>query len=337
MNPPAKSPAERRVLVPEGLSAVLRTAAPPSALVARLEGETMGTRWMARMNLPPRVNLSDLERGIESCLSRIISQMSNWEAGSDICRFNEAASDTWYALPADFLNVVRAALRVAQESDGAFDPTMGALTGLWGFGPAGRPASLPSERTVQTQLVRGGWHKLVLKDDALLQPGGVHLDFSGIAKGYAVDCLSRFLADAGVTNHLVEIGGELRGHGVKPSAMPWWVGLDSGVDIPQTVIALHDIAIATSGSERSFEHEGRSYSHTIDPATGRPLDNEIVSVTVLHSECMMADAYATALMVMGVQRGITFAVKHDIKALFVFRTGKGLMEHLTPACLAMAS
>lgn len=327
--------ASRRVLVPQSLSAALRTGAPPSAQVARLCGETMGTSWSAVMNMPPGLALSDVEVAITAMLDSLVAQMSHWLPDSNLGRFNRAPAESWHDLPPDFLAVTQAALTVAAQSDGAFDPTQGALVNLWGFGPEGPRDAPPPEAEVKALMAQAGWRRLVMDGARVKQPGGLHLDYSGIAKGYAVDCLSRLLTQMGIRNHLVEIGGELRGAGVKPDATPWWVGLDSGVGSTETVVALHGLSIATSGSERGFVHDVRAYCHTLDPRTGAPLENAVASVTVLHAECLLADAYATALMVMGAERGLAFAAEHGLAALFVLRDGQGLAERLSPACQAM--
>jgi FAD:protein FMN transferase len=164
------------------------------------------------------------------------------------------------------------------------------------------------------------------------------LDLSGIAKGHAVDRVSDALTALGATSHLVEIGGELKGRGVKPDAQPWWVEIErvEGDASPRTVAALFDLAMATSGDyRRAFRHEGRLYPHTIDGSTGRPVSNNLASVTVLHASAMKADAYASALTVMGPFEGPEYAEAVGLAALFVERTPRGLVERMTPAFKAM--
>jgi thiamine biosynthesis lipoprotein len=162
------------------------------------------------------------------------------------------------------------------------------------------------------------------------------LDLSGIAKGYAVDLVARALRDAGSAAALVEIGGELSGYGVKPDGTPWWVAVDgdAGAEAP-IMAALHGLAIATSGCERCFTHAGKSYSHTIDPRTGWPIDNGMISATVLHESCMQADAYATALMVLGADAAIAFAETYGLAALVRHRTSGSLVERVSTQLQAM--
>ena len=185
-----------------------------------------------------------------------------------------------------------------------------------------------------------GWQKLRLNPDArgVMQMGGMKLDFSGIAKGHAVDRVSDRLTAMGATSHLIEIGGELKGRGVKPDAQPWWVEIERVEDspAPRTVAALFDLAVATSGDyRRAFVHDGRLYPHTLDGSTGRPVNSNLTSVTVLHASAMMADAYATALTVMGPFDGPDYAEAAGLAAHFVERTERGPVERMTPAFAAM--
>jgi thiamine biosynthesis lipoprotein len=175
-------------------------------------------------------------------------------------------------------------------------------------------------------LQRVGWQRLQIDagQRKALQPGGLYLDLSSIAKGYGVDCVAECVERAGVRHYLAEVGGELRGQGCKPDGSPWWVELEAVPDVSsQTrtwIAALDGLSIATSGDyRRYFERDSRRYAHTLDPRNGRPVRNAPASVTVLHAECMQADALATALTVLGLQDGMAYAERHDIAALFVMR------------------
>jgi thiamine biosynthesis lipoprotein len=160
-----------------------------------------------------------------------------------------------------------------------------------------------------------------LRSGSARQPGGARLDLSAIAKGYAVDSVAQRLASEGLVSYLVEIGGELRGRGVKPDGQPWWVSVEPPPGCPlQVTSALSGWAIATSGDyRRFFEHGGRRYAHTLDPRTGRPLDDPPASVSVLHAECMAADAWSTALMVLGAGRGLALCEREGLSAVFLLR------------------
>ncbi len=315
---------------------------PPGEDIRALGGETMGTGWSVRLVAPPGASDAALTAAIQAELDTVIALFSPWDPTSEISRFNTAPAGP-VVLSAAFWTVLDAALNLADDTDGAVDPTLGALVDLWGFGPPGlRPehAALPSNAEVTAALSASGWRRLRLDTAArtAFQPGGMALDLSGIAKGHAVDRISDALNRLGATSHLIEIGGELRGAGVKPDGQPWWVGLEPppGAPTPRTVAALADIAVATSGDwRRAFAHDGYLYPHTIDGRTGHPITNGVASVTVFHASAMMADAWATALTVLGPGEGTDLATAHNLAAQILTRTPAGVTEHLTPAFRAL--
>lgn len=317
-------------------------ARPNGDAIWSLGGETMGTTWTVRAVAPPDVTQGAVEAAIQEQLDAVIAVFSPWEGDSEITRFNHAPSGMW-ALSEAMWSVLDAAMNLADDTDGAVDPTLGALVDLWGFGPPGpRPDSspLPTDEDVAAALAVSGWQGLRLHRDAraAMQPGGLRLDFGGIAKGHAVDRVSEALSALGVTSHLVEIGGEMRGTGVKPDAQPWWIGLEPppGGPIPRAVAALVDIAVATSGDwRRGFELNGTLYPHTLEGRTGRPVTNGVASVTVFHASAMMADAWATALTVRGAADGMALAEAYGLAAQILTRTPGGLVEAVSPAFAAM--
>ncbi|WP_299006787.1 FAD:protein FMN transferase [uncultured Caulobacter sp.] len=326
-----------RVLVP---ALTTPPARPVGGSVRAFGGATMGTTWSAKAVLPATVDLPVLEAMVQRALNAVVAQMSPWEPLSDLSRYNRAPAGSWVRLPEATLTVLRRAIEVAEASNGAFDPTLGALTDLWGFGPRPFSGAPPERDAVAALREAGGWKRLTLDGDALFQPGGLRLDLNGIAKGFGVDQAAAALDRAGVKSYLVEVGGELRGTGAKPDGQPWWVELErppSANDAEKTVVALHDLAVATSGDyRRFFDHEGRRYAHTLDPATGAPVTQATVSVTVLTKDCMSADAWATALTVMAPDAALAFAARHDLAALIVSRAASGgLEERLSPALRAM--
>ncbi len=350
----APASAARRVLVP------LQFDAPPSppegaVVLHRCGGQTMGTTWSVRCLLAgkdarddaPDVDVAAIESGIDALLAQIVAQMSNWLDDSDIGRFNGAQAGTWLSLPPACFSVLQAALAVARDSGGAYDPSAGPLVSLWGFGPDGPRAVPPTAAEVEAARARCGWARIELDEAGhrARQPGGVSIDLCAIAKGYAVDAVSAWLSARGVSHHLVEIGGELRGEGVKPDGMPWWVELESppptddtrAADAAvQTVVALHGLAVATSGDyRRYFDSGGRRYAHTLDPRTGYPVSHALAAVTVLHRQCMMADALSTALTVLGPEAGMAFAAQRGIAARMLLRTPHGFTERVSPAFAAM--
>lgn len=306
-----------------------------TASILDMGGPTMGTSWSLRAaRTVPELSDGAVAAAVEQVLATVIAQMSNWEAGSDISRFNRAPLDTWCAMPAPFLTVLHAGLAIARSSDGAFDPAIGTLVDAWGFGPAGQ-GNAPADRTVTPSI---GWRAIAIADDRVRRTAPVTLDFSGIAKGYAVDAVAERLMELGLHHFLVEIGGELRGSGVRPDGQPWWVDIEAppGLSLPVTRVALCGLSIATSGDYRRWHDKGgRRYAHSIDPRTGVPVDNGVASVSVLHASAMQADAWATALLVLGVEEGLALAAREGVAALMIWREAGGAAEYMSPALAAM--
>jgi thiamine biosynthesis lipoprotein len=283
----------------------------------------MGTSW----SLHAVATLSDLAAGVEAAFGRVIRQMSQWEPDSDLSRFNRAPAGVWREIPPEFAHVVAAALAVADASDGAFDPALGAITENWGFGGRGPVDRVPRDVAAMERRVE-------LENGRVRRSEGAQLDLSGIAKGYGVDLAAEWLLGQGVCHFLLELGGELRGQGIRPDGQPWWVD----VEMPPTTsiapwrIALHDLSVATSGNyRRGFVADGRHYSHSFDPMTGRPIVSTVSSVTVLHRSCMMADGWATALTVLGPEKAIALADAQGLAASMV----AGDREHVSREWRAM--
>ena len=284
----------------------------------------MGTSWSARIVDAPPGCLST----IEDVLTRITAQMSNWEADSDISRFNALPIGAWTTLPSDMMTVLTAGLAMARLSGGAFDPAIGQMVERWGFGPSGitGPETVPAHPAP--------WTMIEIADQSARRLADVKLDFSGIAKGFAVDAVSEALRDLGARHFLVEIGGELRGEGVKPDHQPWWVDVEAPprLSVPILRIALCSLSVATSGDYVRFRTENETHlSHSIDPSTGRPIGNDVASVTVLHESAMLADAWTTAITILGHERGMALATRHDVAARLILRVGDGATEYMTPA------
>lgn len=308
----------------------------------------MGTSWSVRLCPPPGADRVVIQSAIQNELDRIIGLFSHWDPRSEVSRFN-AAPEGLYAVSPEFWAFLEACLDLADQTDGAVDPTLGALVNLWGFGPPGpRPhddfyggPSTPGEDEIDEARKVSSWNRLrlSLKTQAVTQMGGMRLDFSGLAKGYAVDQVSQRLSDDGIHAHLVEIGGELRGANVRPDGYPWWVEIAAapGLNAPRTVAALFDMAVATSGDDvRFWQNSLGRYSHTLNGRTGRPIDNGMVSVTVFDPSALRADGMATALTVMGPDLGPAYAEALQIPAQFIWRNEDGsLSDRVTPAWAAM--
>ncbi|SFI80038.1 FAD:protein FMN transferase [Caulobacter sp. UNC279MFTsu5.1] len=325
-----------RVLVPQLAEPPAR---PIGGAVLALGGQTMGTTWSVKLVAPPTADARALTALAQRELDSVVRQMSPWDPLSDLSRCNRAAAGSWTPLPPAFARVLRRALVVAEATDGAFDPTLGALVDLWGFGPRPFSGAPPEAADVAKAREVAGWRHVALDGDSLFQPGGLRLDLNGIAKGFAVDQVAAALDRAGVRSYLVEVGGELRGTGAKPDGQPWWVELErppTANDGLRTLIALHGLSAATSGDyRRFFEHGGRRYAHTLDPAAAAPVAHPTVSVTVLAESCMDADAWATALTVMAPDAALAFAAAHSLAAMILARGPAGLEERLSPALAAM--
>lgn len=316
--------ATRRLLLPPQLSAAAQAGPGPGTVLHRLAGESMGTCWTVKLAAAPRP-LDRLRELLQAELDRVVAEMSHWQADSHLGRYNRAEAGSWQVLPEGFFTVMQQALLLAEDSDGAYDPTAGPLVDCWGFGPVAARSTPPSAAEIAAALQHVGWQKLCLDvtQRRLLQPGGVQLDLSAIAKGYAVDRLAEVLESLGVAHYLVEVGGELRGQGCKPDGSPWWVQLetpDEQANAAALVLALDGLAVASSGDyRRYFECEGQRYAHTIDPRDGWPLRHALAAVSVVHSSCLQADALSTALYVLGPERGLAYATRHGLAAHFVLR------------------
>lgn len=301
----------------------------PGASLADLGGETMGTTWHIRLAAPEPFDRPALERAIAVRLEAILAEMSHWRADSVLGRFNRAPGGTWHALPADFARVLNAALHVFERSSGAFDPAIGTLVDTWGFGPEPLAAPPGQGQVAQAQAHAGAVHLSFDRETGRLrQPGGFRLDFSGIAKGFGVDALVEVLQAHGCRHALVEIGGELAGLGLRPDGDPWWVDLETPAGgIPPLRVALHQLAVATSGDYV----RGR---HTIDPRSGRPVEHAL-AVSVIHRTAMLADAWATALSVLLPREMQALAARETLPVRALVREDDGLREWISPALTAM--
>ena len=266
----------------------------------------------ADSNLRTRAR-NKLSHAIQDELDAINATMSTYVPDSEISRFNASDSDDWVELPADFAAVVAAAIGFAAATDGAFDPTVAGAVNRAGYG---------EDKTATNAVV--GIEHIELDGDRLRKSRpDVRINLSAIAKGYAVDRVSALLNERGITNHLVEIGGEVRASGVSTNGAPWPVFITVPRPGPMEVhtrVDRADIAVATSGiAYQSRKENGRVLHHLIDPGTGEPTTNDLLSVSVMATSCMEADALATAYFVMGRERGLAHAQARDgVEALFLW-------------------
>jgi len=300
-----------------------------------LSGPVMGTRWSAR--LAADAIGPGLEAALASAVSAVDRQMSSWRADSDLMRLNAAPLGAWVTLPEPLLRVLAAGLAIGAASDGAFDIGLGRVVEAWGFGPA--------EGKSDPDAMRAALGQRIDSSAALeLDPAGgrarrhadLAFDLSGIAKGFGADELARVLRAQGRTDFLVGLDGELVASGLRPDGRSWAVALeepDPERRAGRGMIELHDIAIATSGD---YRHRvtlpgGQVLAHSINPRLGGPVRNHIASVSVLAPTCHEADAWATALLVLGEEAGPHLARAKGIDAIFLIRDGAAIRELATGA------
>lgn len=305
-----------------------------------LLGHTMGTTFSVRIAHSPLnyEQSSQLLGEIQAILDEINRQMSVWDENSEISRFNRAKNGDFVEISLDFQVVLRRALEIAEASGGAFDPTVGPLVNLWGFGPPNGPRRVrPTAEQLAAVRPLIGWKNVEISADGRLgkQISGLQLDFGAIAKGYAVDQVAKWLLERGFSDFLVEIGGETRVFGQNPAHQPWNIGIlrpDGTANIQKTVILTSGRAIATSGDYRNFyrAENGEIEAHIIDPRTGGPVHHQVASVSVVADDCLNADAWATALFVLGPDEGLPLLAEKSpgVGALFIQRNADGTLHEI---------
>jgi thiamine biosynthesis lipoprotein len=300
----------------------------------RLSGPTMGTQFSVAVVTAPEFDQQHLQAQIHAVLEDVDRHMSTYRPDSELAKFNHSGSMEWFPVSPGLCNAVDDALQLSAGTGGAFDITVGPLVNLWGFGPDASRVTPPSDDSINEARARTGYEHLhtdcsmpaLRKDHAHLQ-----IDLSGYAKGLAADNVATLLEKHGISNYLVEIGGDLRARGHNASNAKWRIAIESpdpSGGAVEKIIHIGDLSVATSGDYRNyFEFEGQRYSHTIDPQTGRPVTHNLASVTVLGKRAAYADAMATALLVLGPDAGPEFAEREGIAAYFLLQDGGGLTEH----------
>lgn len=325
-----------RLLAP--CCALLAAACGRSAPELALSGPTMGTTYTVKVVAPPAsVDAKLVQVTIDEVLAQIDGSMSGYRADSEVTRFNASASTQWCNVSADLAAVVRASLDISEASDGALDITVAPLVAAWGFGPAGEPKELPSVEQIAQIEATVGYRKLHVRLDppALRKDvAGLSIDLNGIAPGFAVDRLADRLRGLRIENFMIDIGGEIRAHGRNSRGEPWHIAIEHPVDTQRTPYAsvwLDGAAVSTSGEYRDYyERNGRRYSHTIDPRTGRTLDRAPGSVVVVASSTAQADGWATAMNVLGPREGLALAARRHMPVLFIEREGREWRSQATP-------
>jgi len=280
----------------------------------RISGKTMGTIYTIKVVTWFYEDTEDLKENIESRLEAINRSMSTYRKDSEISRFNafRNTKDNFH-ISEDFHHVMTIAEKLHTLTGRAWDGTVKPLVNLWGFGASDRKNKIPEEREVKAMLADIGFDSIQISQNLYLKKkkATVSLNLASIAKGYAVDEVAAIIKEKGANNFLVEIGGEVYASGLRKDGEPWKVGIntprkDAAVDQVYKAVALQNQALATSGDYRNyFEIDGKRYSHVIDPKTGYPVNNGVVSVSIIADTCTFADGLATAVMVMGHEKGLS--------------------------------
>ncbi|MEM9843732.1 MAG: FAD:protein FMN transferase [Pseudomonadota bacterium] len=290
-------------------------------------GETMGTTFsVVAVDHTGDIDPQRVQDGIDATLAHVNSAMSNWDPDSEISRFNSSGTQV-VAITPELADVMDVANQIHAASDGQFDVTLGPLIDLWGFGERTAQSAVPSEAEVATAKAAVGQSRLLTlsRDPDTLQKSDadVSVYLAAIAKGHAIDRIAIALSDLGLSDFMVEIGGDLITSGVNPRGTAWRIGIerpDLSSQRVEDVVPLTDLGMATSGDYRNyFEQDGVRYSHIIDAKTGRPITHGTASVTVLADSAMAADAWATALLALGSDRGMALAEKNDLAVFFIDR------------------
>lgn len=309
-----------------------------AAEVETVVGTTMGTTYTIRLvGVPADTTAKTIQKRIDERLAEFDLAMSTYNPKSEISRFNSSSSTDWFDVSHDTAVVVDFSLKLATETGGKFDPTVGPLVNLWGFGPGMRPRQPPTNEAIGQALKNVGFQHLTVRFDPPAIKKNIaklYVDLNSVAPGYAIDLIAELLEEHGMEAFMIEIGGEVRAKGQKPDGSFWKIGIedaDKSKSKFKQIVALEDESLATSGNYRNFyEFEGQRYSHTIDPTVGKPVKHQLATVTVRALTCMEADAVATAVTVLGPDAGYEWAVKRGLAVLMVERTSNGFRDRVTP-------
>ena len=295
----------------------------------------MGTTYTVKINSPKaQQDALSIKKSIDASLDKINAIMSTYLTDSELSKFNQTTSTDWYSVSNELFEVIKMGIEISEATNGAFDITIGPLVNLWGFGPIHKKNGIPDKTSINNALANVGFRHIHLdyKNKAIKKDlPHMYIDLSGIAKGYAVDRVASLLEDKySLDNYMVEIGGEIRSRGKNSEGQIWRIAIEMpihGERIAGPVINLENTGMATSGDYRNyFEVDGTDYSHTIDPETGRPITHQLESVTVINSQSMIADAWATALLVIGPEAGVTLANRQKLPAFFIIKDKNGYKQ-----------
>jgi len=324
-------------------SLFLLTACSESPVISKISGPTMGTEyhisWVSDQQGKAALDIErqKVKQLVDNLLIDFNKSMSTYDPSSELSLINQRADmdSSWQVIGADLYRVLLMSKQINQQSNGAFDVTVGPLVNLWGFGPSKSQNQIPEQDDIHAMMKQVGSAAISLRQSdsrfELQLTSQRYIDLSAIAKGDAVDVLGLLLQKQGIDNYLVEVGGEIIAHGIKPENQPWRIAIEAPNDdgrSVQIIIPLSSMGVATSGDYRNFfEQDGQRFSHTIDGRTGYPVKHNLASVSVLHESVAMADAWATALTVLGAEEGLKLAEKHSLAAYFIVRTDSGYEQY----------
>ncbi|QYJ79603.1 FAD:protein FMN transferase [Shewanella acanthi] len=323
-------------LLVAGLAFVMAGCAKKDEVIS-LSGSTMGTTYHIKVVPSEHMPTAQLlQAEIDLALEQVNNQMSTYRPDSELSRFNQLPLEQSVEVSSDTIKVVKEGMRLFEVSDKALDITLGPLVNLWGFGPDKRPTKVPTQAQIDAAKAKTGIHELSIDGNRLSKHNAyLYVDLSSIAKGFGVDKVASILDKYHSTGYLVEIGGELSVKGTKADGSAWKVAIEKPTDegmAVQQVIEPGTMAMATSGDYRNYyEEEGQRFTHIIDPRTGLPINHKLASVTVLHKDCMTADGFATAMMVLGTEASLELAKKEHLAIMLIEKQGEGFKVYYSEA------
>jgi len=298
--------------------------------VVHITGNTMGTYYSVKV-VGADVDREALKVQVDGLLKEVNNVFSTYIKDSELSKLNKSHLSIPIKITPVLAEVLKLSKSIYKDSEGAFDVTIGPLVNLWGFGPD-KIRKQPTDQEIMKKMSDvGSDHFRLIESTIIKSKPNLYIDLSAIAKGQGVDDVALILTSIGFKSFLVEIGGEVRGQGLKPDGSKWRIGIEKPSEelgqAIQKVIDLDNMSIATSGGYRNYLKYGdKIFSHTINPKTGRPVDHKLVSVSVLNPSCAVADAWATAFMVLGAEKGLDIANRLGLKAYFLVKTDKGFKE-----------
>lgn len=299
----------------------------PKVNLITMEGNTMGTTYHIKVvpndKLPSQ---QKLQQQIDDALKTVNNQMSTYLIESELSQFNQLPIGKKIKVSPDTVDVIKEGIRLYHTTHGALDITLGPLVNLWGFGPDKRPSHIPTATEIAKAKEKTGIKGISIDGDTLQKLNkDLYVDLSSIAKGFGVDKVAQILNRYHVTGYMVEIGGEISTYGTKSNGTPWRIAVEQPTfdsRVVQQIIEPGTLSMATSGDYRNYyEENGQRFSHLIDPRTGYPIHHKLASVTVLNKSCMLADGYATAMMVLGVKDALALAKKEKLAIMLIAKEG----------------